>query len=128
MTEQWLVHDKKAVAATVRALEVFALGWVGHMLEQHPVIQMRALGNVMSKIAKARTRHMLGQLPHTPATDEATAAMRSMVQVAGWLTGQKEQPVAALDQLHAAVFYFDSRLNGAGVAGAGWLRELARGD
>jgi NADPH-dependent ferric siderophore reductase len=124
---QWLIEDEAAIGATVRALETFALGAIGQLWERHDDESVRALGNVMSRIGDARTRHMLGNLKQE-TTPEAAAAMRFIIQVAGWMVGERDRPVAALDQLHAAAFAFDRDAASAGISGPGWLRELLRGD
>jgi len=123
---QWLIYDRLGVTATVRALEVLALGIVGRSFESHPVMAVRALGNAMSKIADARTRHMLGLIKGEDTTDQARAAVETIVQLSGWLAGERPEP-EGLDDLYGAVFWFDSRLNGAGLSGSGWLRDLGTG-
>lgn len=125
---QWLIYDEPSVGATVRALEVVALGMVGRRFAQHENISVRALGNVMTRIAEARLRCALGMVKDVETTPERRVAMEWALQVSEWANNGGPEPTVALDELHAAVFHLDSRLNGAGLAGPGWIRDLARGD
>lgn len=125
---QWLIYDEPSVGAVVRALEVVALGMVGRRFAQHQNISVRALGNVMARLAEARLRCALGLVKDVGTTPERRLAMEWAMQVAEWANNGGVEPVGALDELHAAVFHLDSRLNSAGLAGPGWIRDLGRGD
>ena len=126
---QWIIDDRPTVAAAVRALETLALGIVGKSLARNRRIEVRAIGNVMMRLSAARMRANLGAVNGYQPSDEQQATFRALSQVAVWLQDQTaEPPVAALDQFHAAVVHLDSRLQSAGLSGAGWVRELGRGD
>jgi len=128
-SRQWIIDDEPTVAAVVRALETLSLGIVGKSLASHRRVELRAVGNVMMRLAAARMRANLGAVPGYVPTQQQTATFEALSQVASWIQDETaEPPVAALDQFHAAVVHLDTRLTSAGLSGAGWVRELGRGD
>lgn len=124
----WLIYERGPVEATVRALEVAALGIVGRRLASHPNLSVRAIGNVMAKLAAGRLRCGLGLVPGVPTTEDRRLALQWAMKVTGWALDGGEAPLSELDELHGVVFHLDSRLNSAGLSGPGWERDLGRGD
>lgn len=128
---QWLIHQRGPVEAVVRALEVMALGMAGRQLAKHPHQSVRAVGNLMLRLASARAGCALGLSKGVDTSEDRRTAMQWAVQVSNWAMSpdpRTEPPVQALDELHAAAFQLDSRLNSAGLSGPGWVRDLGRGD
>lgn len=110
---QWLIHDEPSVTAAVRAVETVALRVAAGTLTRSRHITLRAVGNVMLKIADLRK----GYSGH----HYADAIMKTL------MVGPNEYE-DALDEVHAAVFWLDSQLNKMGTSGNHWSQRLARGD
>ncbi len=118
----WLIYDEESVGAVFRALETAALAGMGHRLASHEAIEVRAVGNVMKRIAATRIR---------TAKKEGGVrweAMEKMTKLMMYAFGQAPPNAEALDELHATVFRIDQRLNSSGSVGPGVHREGVRGD
>lgn len=122
---QWLIYQEEAVVPAIRALEVLALLVAGPVLARHPLIEMRALGNMMLRLGTVREEWMLG-LTSKPVSDEEVAAGRHIATILGEMSGVTNADDAR-DELHAAVFWLDSFLRQSGIKGDGWTKDLARG-
>ena len=125
---QWLIYERGPVEAVIRALEVVTLGMVGRRWANHPTLQVRAIGNVMLRLADTRLRAGLGMVDGCPTTLDRRTALQWALKIADHVEGNSPEPVEELDEFHAAVFHLDSRLSGAGISGPGWIRETGRGD
>ena len=125
-TNQWLIYDESSVTAAVRGLETMALMLVAPALVNHPDIELRALGNVAERVADARIRYMLGLMEHSPSTDDERVVAAHVVRILGYLNGDPK-PTESLDDIWASVVWLDSQVQGAGVDGPGWYREVVRG-
>jgi len=121
---QWLIYQEEPVTAGMEAIEIIALTVTGNLLADNEHVEMRAVGNVMLRWADARQRTLNGE----DATDAEHTAIEFATEILDWMGGQGERPAIALEQLHAIAFSFDSTLQGAGIDGPGWYRELARGE
>lgn len=121
---QWLIYGEEPVTAGMEAIEVIALTVTGNLLTNNENVEMRAMGNVMLRWADARQRALSGE----ESTDAEKAAIEMATEVLDWMGGQGEKPEQAVSDFHALCFEFDSRLQGAGITGPGWYRELARGE
>jgi len=118
----WLIYDEDSIGAVFRALETAALAGTGHRLASHEAIEVRAVGNVMKRIAATRIR---------TAKKEGGVrweAMEKMTKLMMYAFGQAPPNAEALDELHATVFRIDQRLNSSGSVGPGVHREGVRGD
>lgn len=126
---QWLVYDEAGVTAAVRGLEVIALMLVGPALARHGDIEVRAMGNVAEKVADARLRYMLGLMQNSEASDEERVVAAHVVRIVDYLSsgGESGKPVEGLDDVWASLVWLDSQVQGAGVDGPGWAREVVRG-
>ena len=123
---QWLIYDEASVTASVRGLELMALMLTGKALENHPDIELRALGNVAGSVADARLRYMLGLMGQSSPTDEERIVGAHVVRILGYLEGDPK-PAESLDDLWASVVWLDSHIRSSGVEGEGWYREVVRG-
>lgn len=123
---QWLIYDEASVTAAVRGLETLALMLVGPALANHADIELRALGNVAEKVADARLRYMLGLMENSKPTDEEHVVAAHVVRILGYLNGDSK-PTESLDELWASVVWLDNEVQGSGVDGPGWEREVVRG-
>ena len=125
----WLIYDNDSVEAAVRALETISLGMVGQLFRAHPDPALRGIANSMLKVGLARVEAALGMVKDVETTDELREAVRCAQAVLDYMAGNRnDYPVAEADQLYAALFHLDSRLNGMGLSGPGILRRLARGE
>lgn len=124
---QWLIYDEPAVVAASRALELICLTVAGQWLAEHEDISLRGLGNLALKIADTRTRYGFGFMKNSTPTDEEQAATAHALEIIGYLAGDRDRPVVAEDELHAAAVWLNTRLKEAGVDGDGWYRHLAKG-
>lgn len=124
----WLIYQRGPVEATVRALETMALGMAGRTLAKHPTTAVRAVGNLMLRLAESRVRISLGLVKGQETTEDRRTATQWTIQVSNWAMAGGPEPTQALDELHAAAVHLDSRLNSAGLTGPGWERDLGRGD
>lgn len=118
----WLIYDDDSIGAVFRALETAALAGLGHRLVSHEAIEVRAVGNVMKRIAATRikTARREGGVRYE--------AMEKMAKVMAYAFGQAPPDVEALDEIHATVFRIDQKLNQSGSVGPGVHREGVRGD
>lgn len=119
---QWLIYEEEPVSAAMEAVEVLALEITGGLLRSAPDIEMRAVANVMLKWADARRRAL------SSGSESQQAAIAYAMELFSYIDGVDERPDEALDQMHAAVYGFDQKLNAAGITGDGWYRTLARGE
>lgn len=121
--KQWLIYDEGSVTSVVRALEASSMGWWGAMLERHPDLKVTAIGVALQRLADLRIATMISE------GGDSETAVNHAARIALWLsTPGLEEPTDALDEFHAALFWLDSRLSGAGTQGPGWFRQLGRGD
>lgn len=125
---QWLIHDEPSCRAALRAVETLAMMMVGPKLARHEDVEIRAIGSVMLKFADTHMRAATGGVEGFEPNEADRAAMENLLLVIPYLGDETPKPTQALDELHAALFHLDSRLNGMGVAGPGVFREMARGD
>jgi hypothetical protein len=118
---QWLIYQEDSVTQAVRALEVFAMLIAGPVLAKHPEQSMRALGNMMIRLAAERESFML-------KSDglEATAGQH-VATILGEIAGVADASDAK-DELHAAMFWLDSTLKNAGINTGSWMAEVALGN
>jgi len=123
-SRQWLIYQEDNVVAGMSAVEVIALTVTGTLLANRPEVEMRAIGNIMTRWADARQRTMTDE----EASDLEQAAIADATDILDWMGGQGDEPDAALSELHAVAFAFDQKLQAAGITGEGWYRTLARGE
>lgn len=118
----WLIYDEDSIGAVFRALETAALAGMGYRFKDHKSIEVRAVGNVMLRIAATRVR--------TAKREGGVRweAMEKMTKVIAFALGQAPPNAEALDEIHATVFRIDQRLNSSGSVGPGVHREGVRGD
>lgn len=118
----WLIYDEESTGSVFRALEAAALAGMGHRLASHEAIEVRAVGNVMKRIAVTRIR--------TARREGGVRweAMEKMTKVMMYAFGQAPPNAEALDEIHATVFRIDQKLNSAGSVGPGVERADVRGD
>lgn len=125
---QWLIYDEESVTSTVRAVEALAMIVAGPILARHPTVEIRAVGTAMERIGQTRLAALSGKYGDVPDEDRQAAA--HLANLLGWLDTGIDTPAAAQarDELHAALFWLDSRLRDAGARGPGWYRQLVRGE
>ncbi len=118
----WLIYDEDSIGAVFRALETAALAGMGHRLASHEAIEVRAVGNVMKRIAATRIK--------TAKREGGVRweAMEKMTKLMMYAFGQAPPNAEALDELHATVFRIDQKLNASGSVGPGSHRADVRGD
>ncbi len=117
-----MIYDEESTGSVFRALEAAALAGMGHRLASHEAIEVRAVGNVMKRIAVTRIR--------TARREGGVRweAMEKMTKVMMYAFGQAPPNAEALDEIHATVFRIDQKLNSAGSVGPGVERADVRGD
>jgi hypothetical protein len=131
---QWLIYQEPNVTAAVRAVESLCMAVAGPALARHPDEAIRALGHVAMALSEARTKWGLGlneadESPselETAAYRAATATLRIIFDPS-LAESERTKLLDETGDLHAAMFWLDRRLNGAGTTGPGWYRDLARG-
>jgi len=122
---QWLIYQEDSVIAAIRALEVLGLGLAAPYLATHGLISLRALGNVAAKLARTRIQIMLSSdNPYMRVAGEHVGTIFRVLAD----NPPESSDESALDELHAALFWFDSILNTAGTNGPNWFQSLARGE
>lgn len=124
---QWLIYDEESVVSVVRSMEVIGLALAGPALANHRDIQLRAVGNIMMRLAETRLKALSGHFGDVP--DENRISAEHVATILNYLrTGILTPDVhKAIEEFHGAVVWLDGRLRAAGTAGANWFQELARG-
>jgi hypothetical protein len=125
---QWVIYQEPSVQAAIRAVNIVTSILAGDAMEKHHEMRIRAMGHVAGSLADSQLRYGLGLVEgHDP--DEFTRlATEHAVTIISFIKGAESSEASerALDEVHAAVYWLDSRLKAAGITGDGWYRELAR--
>ena len=125
-----LVYDDEAVAAVFRALEGFSMSYLGERWARHEDMEVRALGNVMIKIAEVRHRRLQGDPPFPKQVIQMVAA-DNLADILRWFykgSPADDRPTTALADYAKAIQWLDERCEDMGTQGPGLFREIMRGD